>query len=1166
MTRTARRRRFFGHVLALALILLASASPIAAADNRITHLDGSDPYYVGRHYPKLITPQWVGEEGVEAVVILGIDDMREPKKYETFLRPILNRLKKIDGRAPLSIMTCQVKPDDEQLQSWLKEGLSLETHTIDHPCPLLTGGDFGKAKSTYDRCVDLMNEVPNSKPVAFRTPCCDSLNTVSPRIYAEIFNKTTAKGRFLTIDTSVFNLFTANDPELPRDLVLEPNGRERFRKYLPTDRAFVNYVEDYPYPYVIGGTCWEFPCVVPSDWSAQHYHKPNNPVTVRDWQAALDATVVKKGVFCLVFHPHGWIKNEQIVDLIDHAVTKHGKKVKFLTFREAQERLDKNVLGGFPLRDPKTGATAEIGLSGLDGRIMVTRRDKVGVQFRVWKPETGWSEIRSAQTPKGDGKTFVGQFIHLRLGDKTVIATCTGDKTDFDVFDPLKREWSKPAISLPPGVVLGDGTRDAGVRFVDLDEDGSDDIVFSNEKEYGVYLFTDMEHGWSQKVIAGKAGEPGALPPIAKNGTNNGFFVHSRSLWWQNENTNLLPDHLDRRSFNDLLMTVEPTAKSPEASLRCIKTRPGFTVELVAAEPLVQSPIAFAWGPDGKLWVVEMGDYPLGVDGKGKPGGRVKFLEDTKGTGKYDKATVFLDNLPFPTGVLPWRKGVLVTCAPDIFYAEDTKGTGKADLRVPLFTGFREGNQQHRVNGLVWGLDNWIYGANGDSGGLVVSTQRKQVPPLDLRGRDLRIQARHGRDRPRDRPDAVRPQPRRLGQLVRQQQQLADVALRARRPLPPPQSACRRPRPRVQISETPGAVARLSDQPHAAAVQRSEGGQPLHVGVQRHRLPRRTVRAGVRQQHVRQRAGPQPGSPRNHAAQRHDVYQPPCGRRAAVRVPGIERQLVPADDDPDRPGRRPLDRRHVSGRDRASRVDPEGLAATARPARGPRQGPIYRVYPVGTKPRAIPRLDKLDTAGLVAALDSPSGWQRDTAQQMLYWSQDKAAVPLLEKLAADSERPLARLHALCTLDGLDALRPASVKRALADAHPSVRQHAVRLCERHLAQSPELGAALLKLMDDADPHVRLQLAYTLGEWADPRAGGALGRLLLQEPKDRFLTAAGMSSVNARNLDAVLLAVLAGDPQSAVVGRPRREPVADRLRGEADEGAGRAAPRRFRSAKG
>ena len=136
---------------------------------------------------------------------------------------------------------------------------------------------------------------------------------------------------------------------------------------------------------------------------------------------------------------------------------------------------------------------------------------------------------------------------------------------------------------------------------------------------------------------------------------------------------------------------------SPEASLRALKPRPGFVAELVAAEPLVESPVAFDWGPDGRLWVVEMRDYPLGMDNKGKPGGRVVVLEDSQGTGRYDKSTVFLDGLAFPTGVLAWRKGVLVTCAPEIFYAEDTDGDGKADKRVTLFTGFGEANPEREV-------------------------------------------------------------------------------------------------------------------------------------------------------------------------------------------------------------------------------------------------------------------------------------------------------------------------------------------------------------------------------------------------------------------------------------------------------------------------------------
>src|SRR6476659_9109432 len=176
--------------------------------------------------------------------------------------------------------------------------------------------------------------------------------------------------------------------------------------------------------------------------------------------------------------------------------------------------------------------------------------------------------------------------------------------------------------------------------------------------------------------------------------------------------------------FDEFVMT---RPLSPEESLKAMHVRPGMKIELVAAEPLVVDPVAFDWGPDGRLWVVEMRDYPCGItwnkegDEFGNPGGRVKVLTDVDGDGKYDQATVFLDNLPFPTGIKVWRKGILVTAAPEIIYAEDKDGDDKADEKIVLYRGFGEGNQQHRVNGLRWGLDNWLHVGNGDSGGVIRS-------------------------------------------------------------------------------------------------------------------------------------------------------------------------------------------------------------------------------------------------------------------------------------------------------------------------------------------------------------------------------------------------------------------------------------------------------------
>jgi putative membrane-bound dehydrogenase-like protein len=1089
-------------LFSLTLLTFACARVAAGDGNRRAYLQGCNPYYPSHQFPKLITPQWVGEKGVEAVVILAIDDMRASAPCEKFLRPILNRLKKIDGRAPISIMTCSIDPKDPHLQKWLAEGLSLECHTLDHPCPFFKGG-FAKAKSTYERCVDLLNEVPGNHPVAFRMPCCDSLNTPSPCFYAEVFNKATKNGHFLQIDSSVFNVFTQWDKELPRQFVLDKTGHERFPKYLPYDRSFVNTIENYPYPYVIDRLCWEFPCVTPSDWQAQHLHGSANPITLQDWKAALDCTVVKQGVFTMVFHPYGWSSPQQHVDFIDYVVKKYGKRVKFLTFREALERLNKNLLGGHPLRDPKTGAASGIHYLGEErektivlGSMVAALAEKAGKQV-VW-------QLKKSPTDKSP--------------------------------------WMPLPFSLPAGAQLPTAEHDSGLRFVDLDGDGYDDIVFSNEKAYGIYLFKDMKTGWSRKVMAGKAGDAEALPPIAKNGKNNGFWVHSKSLWWGNEDTVALKDHVARRSFAELLGDVQPGPRSPSESLKALRPRPGFVAELVVAEPLVKDPIAFAWGPDGKLWVVEMGDYPLGVDGKGKPGGRIKYLQSSKGDGHYDQMTLFLDQLSFPTGVLPWRKGVLVTCAPDLFYAEDAKGTGKADKKVVLYTGFVRGNPQHRVNTLAWGLDNWIYVANGDSGGTIKSLKTGKT--ISISGRDLRIrpdtgeletvtgQTQYGRSRDDWGNWFGGNNSNPMWHYV-----LDDHYLR-RNPYYVP------PTPRAAVSVQPGVapvypisrtLPRFND-PAAAnrftsacspIVYRDElfgaFSQSCFVSEPVHNLVHREV---IKPKGVTFTSHRAPDEEHSEFLESADNWFRPTmiqtGPDGALWVADMYRLVI------EHPQWIPLEWQ--------KKLD---LRA------GHDMGRIYRVYPEGKKPRTIPQLDKLDAAGLVAALDSPNGWQRDMAQMMLLWRSDKRAVPALLKMT-QAKRPLARLHALWTLHALVAPPDPSglavfkaVQEALADPHPGVRKQAIRILEERLWPWPSRAfepARLLNLVDDPDPQVRMQLAYTLGQWNDPRAGQALGRLAVKDAGDIYLTAAVMSSVKAGNLDDVLLGALGpgnASPPPAVI---------------------------------
>ncbi|MBX6315350.1 MAG: HEAT repeat domain-containing protein, partial [Isosphaeraceae bacterium] len=203
------------------------------------------------------------------------------------------------------------------------------------------------------------------------------------------------------------------------------------------------------------------------------------------------------------------------------------------------------------------------------------------------------------------------------------------------------------------------------------------------------------------------------------------------------------------------------------------------------------------------------------------------------------------------------------------------------------------------------------------------------------------------------------------------------------------------------------------------------------------------------------------------------------------------------------------------------------------------QGRIYRVYPVGASPRPIPRLDRLDTAGLVAALDSPNGWQRDTAQRLLLHRADRSAVPLLRRLLGARQRPKTRVQALWTLEELGGLEVKDILALLDAAEPEVRRNALQAGREVFKAAPGSSLdRLVALVDDPDSKVRFQLALTLGDLNDPRAARALAALLRRDGADPWARAAVLCSAkdHAPGILAELFARAREEPPSGAIIEP------------------------------
>ncbi|MBL9212700.1 MAG: neutral/alkaline non-lysosomal ceramidase N-terminal domain-containing protein, partial [Opitutaceae bacterium] len=562
-----------------------------------------------------------------------------------------------------------------------------------------------------------------------------------------------------------------------------------------------------------------------------------------------------------------------------------------------------------------------------------------------------------------------------------------------------------------------------------------------------------------------------------------------------------------------------PRATTPEEALAALRTKPDLTVQLVASEPLILDPVAVEFGTDGRLWVAEMRDYPQGIDGKWKPGGRVSVLADTDGDGRYDRSTVFMDGIPFPTGVLPWRKGALVCAAPDILYGEDTDGDGRADVIRKVLTGFNTENYQARVNSLTLGLDNWVYAANGLRGGVIHSPAHPERT-LDIRGQDIRFQPDTGvvetvagrSQYGRVRDDDGNWFGTTAGNLLLHFP-LAERYARRNPHVPSGAAVVQLPSgaQRSRVFPISDAIQRFNQPGHANQVTAACGlglyrdtllgdayhgdafvCEPAHSLVTRIELTARGATfEGARAADERES---------EFLASTSSWFTPVQARTGPDGALWVVDMVRPVIEHP-----------HW--------IPPERLRDLPVRA-GEDMGRVFRVVRRGAALRPIPDLTSLDLPALVAALDTPNGAARDRVQRELLFRGDTGAIPLLVRIGEASTTPAVRLHALALLSAFDGLAVAHVARALRDPDPGVRRFTLTLAERFLRSPSALDPLLPALGADPDPGVRTQLAFTAGEWHDATAAALLlARLAAGAPEDPWLRTA-IGSATLRNSMATL----------------------------------------------
>lgn len=569
-------------------------------------------------------------------------------------------------------------------------------------------------------------------------------------------------------------------------------------------------------------------------------------------------------------------------------------------------------------------------------------------------------------------------------------------------------------------------------------------------------------------------------------------------------------------------VTENSPVLSPDEAMKTIHLAPGYRLELVASEPLVQDPIALDFGPDGRMYIIEMPGFMPDESGKDsrEPTGRIVLLEDTNNDGRMDKRTVFLDGLVLPRALKVLERGVLVGEPPNLWLARDTDGDGKADTKEKLNDSYgrAEGNLEHNANSLLWGMDNWIYTSEHD---------------WYYRFKNGKFEAKQTLSR--GQWGASMDDAGRIYRNWNEQPLFVDAV--------PANYFMRNP----NLVRTRGAYEELIGRKDTAT-------WPIR--------PTRGVNRGYRDGVLR----PDGTITTYSAAGSPVIFR---GDQLPKEVQGnafitdstgnLVHRLIISDDGSGRLSARDAYKQgeFVASTDERFRPvnlagGPDGTLYIVDMYRGVVQdgqyqtdylrdyikqrklelpvglGRIYRVVHETTKREAVPALNKETTTKLVEMLSHPNGWRRDMAQQLIVERGDKSVAPALNELALKAADYRTKLHALWALDGLEAIEPATVTQALSDSSPDVRTAAIRISERWLKDPKHaVAAAVLKMQEEKNYSVLRQLAASLGTLPPAARFKPLSDLLEKWGADSILVDVIISGLSGQETE-MLNQVLKGKP--------------------------------------